>query len=116
MMFENFAPCILLYGLYKLYNFQLLILYYLTYCNLRKASPRATANSGPIVSRTFPKKAGALTLEKGCPISISARKLFTATSFNPFKRDPPPVKITLLIVRLYFFSYPSKTLLVSENI
>src|SRR3989338_6890283 len=88
-MFENFCS--------------ICLLYYLTYCNFRKAKPKATANSGPVVSRTFPKNSGAPTLEKGCPISISARKLLDATSFNPFKRDPPPENITLLIVLLYFF-------------
>lgn len=35
------------------------------HCNFRKAKPSATANSGPIVSKTLPKNAGAPTFEKG---------------------------------------------------
>ena len=40
-----------------------------TYCNLRKAKPIETANSGPVASKTLSKKAGDPTFEKGCPIS-----------------------------------------------
>ena len=89
------------------YKLEITIINYLNtfnlfYCNFLKARPIATANSGPVVSKTLSKKTGASILEKGRPISMSARKLFTATSFNPFKRHPPPENIILLTVLLYF--------------
>lgn len=50
------------------------------YPSLRRAKPRATANSGPVSASTFVIKAGTSTLSKGFPFIVSTLNVSWACS------------------------------------
>src|SRR3990167_3920065 len=63
----------------------------------------------------FSRKAGVETLLKGLAETTSVLKLLFASSERPLSAEPPPTKITLEIVLLYFFSKANNTLLAFEK-